>query len=131
MKKQYYFIVPIIIMFYLIFLVIGNTYKNYKVNSKIKIIKNYNSQTEQKNNYTKQEIAYFNTNAYKEKILKSEQNMINKWEEIIVITPQKETEIKKIEVNEFIAPKKENKLDPNMSNIDKWIYIFTKKDLKS
>jgi cell division protein FtsB len=65
-------------MFYLIWLVLGNTYNNYKVNSKIKFYENYNSQTKQKNDFTKQEIAYFNTNAYKEKILKSEQNMINK-----------------------------------------------------
>lgn len=128
MKKQYYFILPIIIMFYLIWLVLGNTYNNYKVNSKIKFYENYNSQTKQKNDFTKQEIAYFNTNAYKEKILKSEQNMINKWEKVIIITPKIEKEIKKIEVSEFIAPKSNNnKIIQNMDNLDKWIYVFTKK----
>ncbi|MCT4617506.1 MAG: septum formation initiator family protein [Candidatus Gracilibacteria bacterium] len=128
MKKQYYFILPIIIMFYLIWLVLGNTYNNYKVNSKIKFYENYNSQTKQKNDFTKQEIAYFNTNAYKEKILKSEQNMINKGEKVIIITPKIEKEIKKIEVSEFIAPKSNNnKIIQNMDNLDKWIYVFTKK----
>jgi len=129
MKKQYYFILPIIIMFYLIFLIIGNTYKNYKVNSKIKLIENYNNQTIQQNDFTKQNIAYINTNAYKEKILKTEQKMINKWEEVIIITPEIKNKIPQIDASEFIAPKKEEKIPTNMTNPQRWIYVFTKQKL--
>jgi hypothetical protein len=54
--------------------------------------------------------------------------MINKWEKVIIITPKIEKEIKKIEVSEFIAPKSNNnKIIQNMDNLDKWIYVFTKK----
>jgi len=116
-------------MFYLIFLIIGNTYKNYKVNSKIKLIENYNNQTIQQNDFTKQNIAYINTNAYKEKILKTEQKMINKWEEVIIITPEIKNKIPQIDASEFIAPKKEEKIPTNMTNPQRWIYVFTKQKL--
>lgn len=129
MKKQYYFILPIIIMFYLIFLILGNTYKNYKVNSKIKLIENYNNQTKQQNYLSKQEIAYINTNAYIEKTAKAQQKMINKWEEVIIITPQVKKEVEQIDASEFIAPKKENKIPTNMTNLQKWIYVFTRQKL--
>jgi amino acid permease len=70
MKKHYYFVIPIIIMVYLIYLIISETYKNYTENYKIENAKEANKETRNINSEIKNKIEYVATNAYKVKELK-------------------------------------------------------------
>lgn len=120
-------------MMYLIF---SHKYREYQINNHIELISRLNEQI--KNNIKEglDIIEYKNTNAYKNKILKSEQSLKNKWEKVVYITSEQkfkkitttniEEESKKLEVEYKIFS--EQGVSKNMSNIEKWKYFLFEKN---
>lgn len=130
MKKHYYFVIPIIIMVYLIYLIISETYKNYTENSKIEVAKEVNSETRGINSEIKNKIEYVATNAYKVKELKELWNALP-WEKTIYLTDKNNIQkyIEKVDDNQFKSIKSE-KIYDTMTNYQKWIYLLFAKDIR-
>jgi len=126
MKKQYIFLILIVIMLYSIYIIWSYKYKEYKVN--INILSLINSIKEIKYGIIESIdlIEYKKTPAYINKILKSQQWLKNKWEIVIYLTPEKKynkftnTEIK----NKTISYKANN--DYTSDNTTKYMTIFSK-----
>ena len=73
MKKQYSFIILIVIMLYLMFLVLSYKYREYKIYSYTQNLYTFNETLEGKITYAQEVLENKNTKAYKNKILKSQQ----------------------------------------------------------
>jgi cell division protein FtsL len=78
MKKEYLFLVLIVVILYLIYLIIDYKYKEYKINTHIEYIEKSNEKMKQLISENKDILEYINTKAYKNKVLKEEQSMKNK-----------------------------------------------------
>jgi len=134
MKKQYIFFILIVIMIYLMYLIISYKYKEYIINSNIEYLNISNKIISNSIKENKETLAYLNTESYRNKILKKEQWLKNKWENVIYITS--ESQYKKfIKTEEEIIndenQEEENKnIYDNMTNFEKWIYFIFKKDLR-
>lgn len=136
MKKQYIFIIMIIIIFYLLFIIGSHSYKEYKINSSIDYIKNIISDIEIKINEAKEIIENKNSKAYKNKIIKEQQSYKNNWEEVIILT----TEETYKKYTENIEPKKEAVIKTetdlelkikDLTIFEKWMYFLFKKHPES
>lgn len=131
MKKEYLFLIFIIIILYLLYLTLDYKYKEYKINNHIEFIDQNNQKMKAEINNNKEILEYINTNAYKNKVLKEEQSMRNKWEVIIfIINEEKYNKFSKDEITETkdIIEKKE--LQDSMEIYEKWIYFLFKKDIR-
>lgn len=131
MKKEYLFLVFIIIILYLLYLTLDYKYKEYKINNHIEFIDENNKKMKDEINNNKEILEYINTNAYKNKVLKEEQSMRNKWEVIIfIINEDKYNKFSKDEIIETkdIVEKKE--LQDSMEIYEKWIYFLFKRDIR-
>lgn len=134
MKKQYIFFVLIIVMLYLMYLIISYKYKEYIINSNIEYLNKENKLISRHIEEYKETLDYLNTESYKNKVLKEEQWMKNKWEKVIYITSEWEyskfikTTDKKEEENE--EEEIEKQVYDNMTNFEKWIYFIFKKDIR-
>ncbi len=131
MKKEYLFLIFIVIILYLLYLTLDYKYKEYKINNHIELINMNNEVMSKTINDNKEILEYINTNAYKNKVLKEEQSMKNKWEGIIFIINEdkynkfsKDVVIKNKEIND----KKE--VQDSMEIYEKWIYFLFKKDIR-
>ena len=134
MKKQYIFFVLIIVMLYLMYLIISYKYKEYLINSNIEYLNKENKLISRHIDDYKENLDYLNTESYKNKVLKEEQWMKNKWEKVIYITSEveyskfiKTNEKKNEEQNNEVS---EKKIYDNMTNLEKWIYFIFKKDIR-
>lgn len=134
MKKQYIFFVLIIVMLYLMYLIISYKYKEYLINSNIEYLNKENKLISRHIDDYKENLDYLNTESYKNKVLKEEQWMKNKWEKVIYITSEveyskfiKTNEKKNEEQNTEVS---EKKIYDNMTNLEKWIYFIFKKDIR-
>lgn len=135
MKKQYIFLILIIIMLYEIFLIFNYKYKEYKINSNMEYIEKINEETRQSIKYAEDLIIYKKSKAYKNKIIKEQQSLKNKWETVIYLTSEKKynTFTKEIvETDEVITDIKDmwNNITTNMTIYQKWIYFLFKKDIR-
>lgn len=134
MKKQYIFFILIVIMIYLMYLIISYKYKEYIINSNIDSLSTTNKIISQSIQDDKDTLAYLNTESYRNKVLKKEQWLKNKWENVIYITS--ESQYKKfIKTDEKIEDDSNNADDnkniyDNMTNFEKWIYFIFKTDLR-
>ena len=87
--------------------------------------------------YEKQQIddiEYKTTNAYKNMILKKEQWLKNKWEEVVYLIEEKKYDkyTKKIDssnINKIEIIKTDSPID-SMTIFQKWIYLIFNKDIK-
>lgn len=130
-NKHYIFLILIFLILYLLYLIINYKYKEFQINSHIELIEEWNIRVSQKIEDQKKYLEYINTNAYRNKILKEEQSMKNKWENIIFITNESK-------YNTFIqeAPiipttiKKEVKIQDTMKIPEKWIYFLFQIDIR-
>lgn len=131
MKKHYYFVIPIIIMVYLIYLIISETYKNYTENYKIENAKEANKETRNINSEIKNKIEYVATNAYKVKELKELGNALP-WEKTIYLTEKDNIKqyIEKIDNDDDFKTIKSEKIYDSMTNYQKWIYLIFTKDIR-
>lgn len=134
MKKQYIFFILIVIMIYLMYLIISYKYKEYIINSNIDSLNAANEIISKAIQNDKDTLAYLNTESYRNKTLKKEQWLKNKWENVIYITS--ESQYKKfIKTDEEIENNNDNEdenknIYDNMTNFEKWIYFVFKKDLR-
>ncbi|MDD4151157.1 MAG: hypothetical protein PHR68_00940 [Candidatus Gracilibacteria bacterium] len=135
MKKQYIFFILIVIMIYLMYLIINYKYKEYIINSNIDSLSTTNEIISKSIQDDKDTLAYLNTESYRNKVLKKEQGLKNKGENVIYITS--ESQYKKfIKTDEKIDNEDENNQDENkniydnMTNFEKWIYFVFKKDIR-
>ena len=133
MKKQYIFLILIVIMLYSIFLISTYKYKEYKVNIHLDSLADLINEIKYNIATTQDLIEYKKSLAYRNKVLKSEQWLKNKWETVIYLTPEKK-------YNKFVKEsitKDEIKAYETLDNIDettkymtiyeKWMYLLFKK----
>lgn len=131
-KQQYVFLILIALILYFLYLIIQYKYKEYKINAHIEVIENTNLKIGESIKDKKLKLDYINTKAYKNKVLKEEQSMKNKWEVVIFITNEdKYNKFSKDNfITETIAPIKEKQVQDNMEIFEKWIYFLFKKDIR-
>lgn len=133
MKKQYIFLIFIWIILYLLFLIVSYKYKEYNTNYYIELLKQENEQIKREIEIKQKLNEYYNTNAYKNKILKEQHWYQNKNEVVINITTESNynkftKEPQELVINE-IKPK-EVKIYENMSIQEKWFYFIFNKDIR-
>jgi len=133
-KRQYIFIWLMIVLFYLSFKIIQFEYKKYIISGYIKEQKKIINEISNYLVKSDETLKFINTKWFKNSILKSENWMKMKWEDVIVLTSEKiynKFSWKKIiEIPKFNENKKENDLTFWMTNFQKWIYFFLKKDIR-
>lgn len=124
-------------MLYLIYLVISYKYTDYKIYKYTQELWEINTEFFEKIEYAKEILEYKNTKAYKNKILKSQQWMKNKWEEVIFLISEKKynsyTQDSQNIQNEWISSKSlldEKSLLSTMTIYQKWIYLIFNKDVR-
>jgi hypothetical protein len=78
MKKQYIFLVMILIILYISYLIVSFKFREYKINSNIEYIVKLNTELQEKIEIASNLIEYKTSKAYKNKILKEEQGYKNK-----------------------------------------------------
>ncbi len=135
MRKQYIFFVLIIVMLYLMYLIISYKYKEYLINSNIEYLNKENKIISLHVENYKDTLDYLNTESYKNKVLKEEQWMKNKWEKVIYITSESQyTRFVKTNEKQTTNTNQEEivekKIYDNMTNFEKWIYFIFKKDIR-
>jgi len=136
MKKQYIFIFLIIIMLYLLYLVVSYKYKEYVILRYTDEIIEINNKYLQQIEKSQQILVNRTTKAYKNKVLKSEQNLKNPGEEVIFFIDESqyntftwswETSWKE----EISLPlDREESLVQTMTIPQKWMYMIFKKDTR-
>lgn len=137
MKKQYIFLVMIVITLYILYLIWTFKYKEYKINSHIDYITSLNKEITSKITIANQLIGYKTSSAYKNKILKEQQWFKNKWEKVIYLTSEdrynkftKDIEEYTNEINTTINNEENINHDTKeMSIYEKWIYFLFRKDI--
>ncbi len=133
-KRQYIFLWLVFILLYLSFNIFQFEYRKYTISSYIKeqsnVIKNIKEYLEE----TTITLRYVNTKAFKNKILKSDEWMKMKGEEVIILTSEKiynkfawKQIIQNVEMNK---EKKEHNITSGMTNFEKWVYFLLNKNIK-
>lgn len=134
MQKQYVFLIILWIMLYMMYLIVEYKYKEYKITSKIELLQKKTTQIRDEINEDKDYLVYLNTLAYKNKILKLDQALKSKWEEVVLMTSQNfyDKYSVKIEDIPIVEEKTNNELSQikDKNNLEKWIYFLFKKDLE-
>lgn len=133
MRKTYIFLIMIVIILYLSYLIVSYKYKEYKINNHIEYIQDENKKIWKEINTSKDSLEYLNTNAYKNKVLKEEQAMKNKWEMVIFITNEDNYNIytKKDDAqNEVKIANTTTQIYDWMSIVERWVYFIFKKDIR-
>lgn len=134
MKRQYIFLLMIGITLYISYLIITFTYKEYKINSNIEYITILNNEIREKNKKALSIIEYKKTKAYKNKILKEQQSLINKWEKVIYITTEKKynkfTKEYLPQTEPLNSAKEIDSIISYMSIYEKWLYFIFNKDIR-
>jgi len=134
MKKQYTFIIMILLILYLFYLIISFTYKEFKITDNIKYITQLNKELRDGINNADSIIKYKKSTAYINKALKEQQSLKNKAEIVVYLTTEKSynkytSEIEDTEI--IINTETEiNDITSSMSIYQKWIYLIFKKDLR-
>lgn len=137
MKKQYIFLSLIFITLYIFYLIGNYKYKEYKINSTIEYLANENEKIAEKIEIAESIIEYKNTKAYRNKVLKEQQGLKNKWEKVVYLTTEKtfntyaQQEWNKEEENkeEVFYISWEESLLNTMTIYEKRIYFLFKKDI--
>lgn len=133
MKKQYIFLIMIIITIYIIFLIWKFKYNEYQINSHIEYIVSLNNEIEKKIKSTNELIEYKTSTAYKNKVLKEQQWFKNKAENVIYLTTEEKYNKFTKEISEFKEDVEKNEKSSDEDNVEemtiyeKWIYFLFKK----
>lgn len=132
MKRTYIFLIMIVIILYLSYLIVNYKYREFKTNNHIEYIEKENEKISKEIKESKDSLEYLNTNAYKNKILKEEQALKNKWEVVVFITNKDEYEIftNTWTLKEEIKSYEEKNVYDSMNVKEKWIYFIFKKDIR-
>ena len=132
MKKQYVFIIMIIIILYISFLIISYTYKEHITNSSIEYIKALTKDVEKKIDSAKKVVEYKTSRAYKNKVLKEQQSFKNVWEKVVYFTTEenfnKYTTIEEKKPETVITNDNNEQINvKDVSIWERWMYLLFKK----
>lgn len=135
MKKQYIFLIMIIIILYLFYNIINYKYKEYKINeNKVYIIQLNN---ELKEGITKADsiIDRKRSRAYINKTLKEQQSLKNIGEEVVFLTTEDTynkftTQTNNTPIIIDSIEEEQNNMIATMNIYQKWIYMIFKKDIR-
>lgn len=134
MKKEYVFVLLIIIMLYMIYIIINYKYNEYIVNSRIELLATNNEKIKYRIKDKIKDIEYKNTKAYKNKKLKENQWLKNKAENVVFLIAEdkydKYTKDNLQKENPILQISQENSNINSMTIIEKWIYLILKKDIR-
>ena len=124
MKKQYVFIIMIIIILYISFLIISYTYKEH--------IKALTKDVEKKIDSAKKVVEYKTSRAYKNKVLKEQQSFKNVWEKVVYFTTEenfnKYTTIEEKKPETVITNDNNEQINVKDFSIwERWMYLLFKK----
>ena len=133
-KKLISFLTLIFLLLFLLYNIVSHKYKEYKISEHISIISELNNEIKDNIIKATEIIKYKKSLAYKNKILKQDKWLKNRWEIVVYIT----TEDK---YNKYISKKPietikteiEEKIDEetyNMTIYQKWIWFLFKEDLR-
>lgn len=133
-KNHHIFIILIIIILYILYSIVSYKYKEYNINSHIEYITNLNEEIKQKIQEAESIVEYKKSSAYKNKVLKEEQWLKDKWENVIYLTSEdtynKYTNSISKEETPIVEVEKEIDKTYWMTVYQKWIYFLFKKDLR-
>lgn len=128
MKKEFYFVIPIFLMMYLIYSIWIETKDNLVEKSQIEWEKNKWEQIRDLNSKLRNKLTYLDTKARADKQAKESLSYISTWEKVIYLTDEESiNKYVKKEQNVTQTIKREAKIYDNMTNYEKWIYIITNK----
>jgi len=114
-------VISFIIIIYGAFGLARLIWKNYQVNQKIESLKKEITQLEEENFELRNEINYYKTNSYKERLAREKLNLQKPGEIVIVITQPEEDKFSSVQKKEI--KNKEKKLSgPNWQKW--WNYFF-------
>ena len=133
-KKLISFLTLIFLLLFLLYNIVSHKYKEYKISEHIEAISQLNSEIKENIKKATEIIEYKKSLAYKNKILKQDSGLKNKWEIVVYITTEDKYNkyISKKPI-ETIKIKTEEKIDEetyNMTIYQKWIWFLFKKDLR-
>lgn len=136
MKKQWIFVLLIVIILYVSYKIIDFKYREYKINSSINYIEQLNIDIQTRINEAQGIIEYKTSSAYKNKILKEQQWFKNKGEVVVYLMPEDRFNIYTQDENlirESIQTAKENEENTplnEMTVFEKRIYFIFKEEVK-
>lgn len=125
----------IFIVLYILYLIVSYKYKEYRINTQIEYLSELKQDIESSIQQAEDIIEYKTTRAYKNKVLKEQQGLKNKWEQVVYLTTEEKYN-KYTQPSDGNAKKKtfedtltdEQKLVKEMDNFEKWMYfLFQKK----
>ncbi len=135
MKREYVFVGLIIIMLYMTYVIMNYKYKEYKINSHIELLAELNTDISKNIKKAEKIIDYKWTKAYKNKVLKEEQWLKNKWEQVVFLIDEVDYNKYTTQTPEIVSqttatlPEGENII--NTMNIpQRWIYFIFDKDTR-
>lgn len=125
-------------MLYIMYLIGNYKYKEYNIKTHIEYLNMMKNEMSQKIDETEAIIQYKNTAAYKNKILKEQQWLKNKWEIVVFLTSEKKynTFTQQDEWTGSLSIFSEKKLTSEeemiatMNNFEKWNYYLFRKTTK-
>lgn len=125
-------------MLYIMYLIGSYKYKEYNIKTHIEYLNMMKNEMSQKIDETEEIINYKNTAAYKNKILKEQQWLKNKWEIVVFLTSEKKyNTFTKQDIwtgsMSILSEKKltsEEEMITTMNNFEKWNYYLFKKTTK-
>ena len=134
MKREYIFIILIVIMFYMIYLTISYKYNEYVINTKIERLYETNEKIDIQIKSSTEEIKYKGSKSYKNKILKGEQWFKNKWEKVISLISKKKYDKYKngdedTSKETVVLTELEQKIN-TMTIFQKWVFFLFNKDIR-
>lgn len=124
----YILIVLIIIILYEFYLVGFYKYQDFQINTYISSLENTNTSIATRNTEKEEYNSYIRTKAYQNFVLKATQNKKLPGEEVVNIVEESDVNGNaNIDVNEMIFQVKKAADSPtkNMTNIQKWFYLFS------
>ncbi len=139
MKKQYALIFLIIIFLYLLYLVSVYTYNDYKISISLEEMKETNLRLLDTIWETERELEQKKTLAHKNKVLKTEQWLKNRGEEVLFLISEERyrmfTEEQGVEISFSERTISERIWDTEnlistMTNYEKWIFLLFWKDIR-
>lgn len=138
MKKQYIFLLLLLIILYVWYLILSFKYKEYKINSHINYIVKLNEEISKRIKEANNLIEYKSSKAYKNKILKEQQWYKNKAEIVVFLTNEQRFNIYTSDLNKDSSSMisfEDNNTDniienkKNMTIFEKWFFLIFWKDI--
>lgn len=126
-KFRYILVALIFILIYEVYLVVYYEYDQYQTNSYVSTLNQINNQIMERNAKKQELTLYIRTNAYQSYVTKATQNKKLPGEEVTNVVDESNIRSNDaIDVSEVILSTKAQTQSPtrNMSNPEKWIYIF-------